>query len=116
MDMMELVEKTKDAATVRRVFGEPVTNGDVTVIPVAKVAQSGGGGGGKQEGEQPRQGSGGGYGLGAAPAGVYVIKNGEVTWRPAVDVNRIVVGGQVVAVVLLLTIRTIVKHWRKGRR
>ena len=28
-----------------------------------------------------------------------------LSWRPAVDVNRIVLGGQVVAVVTLLTIR-----------
>lgn len=116
MDIMTLIEKTKDSAGVQRVFGEPVTQGDVTVIPVARIAQGGGGGGGKQEGERPSQGSGGGYGLGATPAGVFVIKNGEVKWQPAVDVNRIVIGGQIVAVVLLLTIRSIVKRWRKGRR
>ncbi|MEU7898314.1 spore germination protein GerW family protein [Nonomuraea sp. NPDC049152] len=116
MDIMTLIEKTKDGAGVQRVFGEPVTQGDVTVIPVARIAQGGGGGGGKQEGERPSQGSGGGYGLGATPAGVFVIKNGEVKWQPAVDVNRIVIGGQIVAVVLLLTIRSIVKRWRKGRR
>jgi hypothetical protein len=32
-----------------------------------------------------------------------------VSWRPAVDVNKIILGGQVVAVVALLTIRAIVK-------
>ena len=26
----------------------------------------------------------------AGPAGAYVIRNGDVTWRPAVDPNRIV--------------------------
>lgn len=116
MDIMELVEKTKDGATVQRVFGEPITRGDVTVIPVARVAQGGGGGSGASEGDHGGQGSGGGYGLGATPAGVFVIKNGEVRWQPAVDVTRIVLGGQVVAVVLLLTIRAVVKRWRRGRR
>ncbi len=32
-----------------------------------------------------------------------------MTWRPAIDVNRIVLGGQIVAVATLLTIRSIVK-------
>ncbi len=35
--------------------------------------------------------------------------------RPAVDLNRIVLGGQIVAVVALLTIRTIVKARAKAR-
>ncbi|MFI6290580.1 spore germination protein GerW family protein [Nonomuraea sp. NPDC050790] len=114
MDIMELVEKTKDAATVRRVFGEPIERGDVTVIPVAKIGQGGGGGSGTSEGgDHPGQGSGGGFGFGAAPSGVFVIKDGEVRWQPVVDVNRIVLGGQIVAVVLLLTIRAIVRRRRK---
>jgi hypothetical protein len=39
-----------------------------------------------------------------------------VTWRPAVDLNRIVLGGQVVAIVALLTIRAIVKARAKTAR
>ncbi|MFI9556454.1 spore germination protein GerW family protein [Nonomuraea endophytica] len=114
MDIMELVEKTKDAASVKRVFGEPIRHGDVTVIPVAKIGQGGGGGSGTSEGgEHPGQGAGGGFGYGAVPAGVFVVKDGEVRWQPVVDVNRIVLGGQIVAVVLLLTIRAIVKRRRK---
>ena len=59
------------------------------------------------------EGSGGGFGYGATPAGVFVIKDGDVRWQPAIDVNRIVIGGQIVAVVLLLTIRAILKKSRK---
>lgn len=113
MDIMELVEQTKDSATVKRVFGEPIRHGDVTVIPVAKIAQGGGGGSGKSEGDQPSQGAGGGFGFGATPAGVFVIKDGDVRWQPVLDINRIVLGGQIVGIVLLLTIRTIVKRRRK---
>ncbi|MFI6603392.1 spore germination protein GerW family protein [Nonomuraea sp. NPDC050536] len=113
MDIMQLVEKSKDAATVGRVFGEPIHQGDVTVIPVAKVIQGSGGGMGK--GEAEAEGGGAGFGLGAAPAGVFVIKDGDVRWQPVVDVNRIVLGGQIVAVVLLLTIRTILKRHLKRR-
>ncbi|TDD42502.1 sporulation protein, partial [Nonomuraea terrae] len=55
------------------------------------------------------------YGFGATPAGVFVLKDGDAIWRPAIDVNRIVLGGQFVAVVLLLTLRTILKKWRRRR-
>ncbi|AQZ64251.1 unnamed protein product [[Actinomadura] parvosata subsp. kistnae] len=117
MDIMELVEKSKDAATVKRVFGEPIQHGDVVVIPVARVAQGGGGGQGQGKSEKGEEGggSGGGFGFGATPAGVYVLKDNDAHWRPAVDVNRIVIGGQIVAVVLLLTLRTIFKKRRRRR-
>lgn len=42
-------------------------------------------------------GGGGGYGVRVKPVGVYVIDAGGVHWRPAVDLNRVVLGGQVVA-------------------
>jgi hypothetical protein len=44
-----------------------------------------------------------------------MIRGGEVTWRPALDLNRVIPGGQVVAVVLLLTIRSIVKRRARAR-
>ncbi|MCG5212600.1 spore germination protein GerW family protein [Streptosporangium soli] len=116
MDVMEMVEQSQDAATVKRVFGEPITEDGVTVIPVARVASGGGGGSGKQEAQRAGQGSGGGYGLGATAAGVFVIKNGDVRWKPAVDVNRIVLGGQIVAVIALLTARAIVRIRTDGTR
>lgn len=114
---MQLVEQAKDTATVRRVFGEPIHHGDITVIPVARVAQGGGGGHGQGRGEKGEEGggSGGGFGLSATPAGVFVLKDGDVQWRPAVDVNRIVIGGQIVAVVLFLTVRSILRKWARRR-
>jgi hypothetical protein len=42
-------------------------------------------------------------------------REGELSWRPAVDVNRIVLGGQVVAIIALLTVRAIVKARVKAR-
>ena len=61
------------------------------------------------------RGSGGGFGLSARPVGMFLIRGDELTWRPAVDVNRVVLGAQVVAVVALLTIRSIVKARAKRR-
>ncbi|MEV4105389.1 spore germination protein GerW family protein [Nonomuraea sp. NPDC049649] len=115
MDIMEIAEKSKDSANVKRVFGDPVQHGDVVVIPVAKIAYGGGGGAGQGENQKGEAGSGSGlgYGVAAAPAGVFVVKEGDVRWQPAVDVNRIVVGGQIVAVVLLLTLRAIFKRRRR---
>ena len=48
-------------------------------------------------------------GLTARPAGAYVISGDEVRWQPAVDVNRIVLGAQVVAVVALLVMRAVLR-------
>jgi uncharacterized spore protein YtfJ len=107
MDPNELMQQTRDALTVKRVFGEPYERDGVTVIPAASIR--GGAGGGKGEGEAPDgsgsgSGSGGGFGLTAKPAGVYVINGSEVRWQPAVDVNRIILGGQIVAIVLLFVL------------
>ena len=80
----ELLAGARDAITVKRVFGDPVEADGVTFIPAAKVG-GGGGGGGDSENN-----GGAGFGLGARPVGAYVIKDGEVTWKPAVDANRII--------------------------
>ena len=113
MDVNELMQQTRDALTVNRLFGESRESNGVTVIPVAVVR--GGGGGGHGEGAGPEgvgtgSGSGGGFGLAAKPAGVYVIEGSTVSWRPAVDVNRIILGGQVVVIVALLVLRSVLRH------
>jgi hypothetical protein len=41
---------------------------------------------------------------------MYVISGDQVSWRPAVDVNRIVLGGQIVAIAALLVLRSILRH------
>lgn len=118
MDIFELVRRAQDNATVTRVFGEPVTQDGVTVIPVAKISGGGGAGTGKKEGDRPGQGSGGGFGVGAVPLGVLVVKDGKVRWQPIVDVNRVILGGQVVVIAALLTVRTLIRLRArdKGRR
>ena len=101
MDVQELLAEARDAMTARRVYGEPYEGDGVTVIPAAVVrGGSGGGSGRSDEGE----GGGGGFGLAARPVGAWVITDRGVTWKPAPDVNRIVLGGQLVglaAVVML---------------
>jgi uncharacterized spore protein YtfJ len=80
----------------------------VTVLPVAKVSGGGGGGGGSAP-DGTAEGSGGGMGLAAKPLGVYILRNGKVQWRPALDLNKVILGGQIVAVIALFTIRAILK-------
>lgn len=101
MKVNELVTTAGDMITVRRVFAEPYTQDGVTVIAAAKVAGGGGGGGGHDQHDQ--EGEGGGFGVRGRPSGAYVIKDGNVRWVPAVDVNRVIAVVGVVACVALLT-------------
>jgi uncharacterized spore protein YtfJ len=107
MDVDTLLAKAQDSISVRRVYGEPIERDGVLIIPAAKVG--GGGGGGVGEGSEgpgrEGKGTGTGFGIGARPVGAFVVKDGEVTWQPAVDVTRIVLGGQIVAIVGFLTLR-----------
>lgn len=114
--VLETIREVVDSTTAGKVFGVPITQEGLTVLPVAKVSGGGGGGGGTgpaQDG-QDSGGSGGGLGVSAKPLGVFVIKDGNVGWRPAVDVNKVILGGQVVVVAALLVIRAFIKA--RGRR
>jgi uncharacterized spore protein YtfJ len=128
----ELLAQGRDAMTVGRVFGDPIERDGVTVIPVANVMGGGGGGGDAsslQMGAAAEQvagaagtdgagspgplaterGLGAGFGVRATPAGVYVIADGQVRWEPALDLTRIAIMGQIVAIVLLLVVRSILR-------
>jgi uncharacterized spore protein YtfJ len=115
MEVQDVIARARDAITVKRVFGEPYEHDGVTVIPAARVGGGAGGGSG-EDAERQGKGAGSGFGMAARPVGAYVLRDGELTWRPAVDVTRIVIGGQVVAVVALLTLRAIVKARARARR
>lgn len=114
MNVQDFVAGARDALSVKRVFGEPYERDGVTIVPVASFGGGGGGGGDNR----PEGGSGGGFGLAAKPAGAYVIRDGVVTWQPALDINRIISAVQVVLVVALLTWRSAAKSRakRKARR
>ncbi|EYR63492.1 sporulation protein [Actinotalea ferrariae CF5-4] len=109
-----------DLLTVRRVFGERVTRDGVTVIPVARVM--GGGGGGSAGGPGPDESApdqaapdpaapdqaalatGGGLGVQVTPLGVYVVSGSQVTWQPALDLQRIITGGMALGGLAILTV------------
>ena len=107
MDLQNLLVGVQDALTVRRIFGDPVTVGQTTVIPTAAI---GGGGGGGAEGDQ----GGAGFGLRGRPSGVFVLRGDQVSWKPAIDVNRVVLGGQFVAMSAMLLIASLVLRRARG--
>jgi uncharacterized spore protein YtfJ len=114
---MARIDGVKDVMTVRRLFGEAYQVDDVTIIPVARVRGGAGGGGGEGTGAEGAsqgsgQGAGMGFGVDARPLGVYVVKDGEVVWQPAIDVMRVIVGGQLLGLVAILAIRSVLRHRR----
>lgn len=117
MDAAALAERVEGALRVNRVFGDPVTTDGVTVIPVSQVGGGGGGGAGRETGNgvdpasggHSGEGSGGGLGWTGRPCGVVVLRDGEVRWVPALDVNRLVSATAVVLVAVALTVRAAVR-------
>jgi uncharacterized spore protein YtfJ len=113
MDVQELLAQARDAITVKRVFGDPVERDGTTIVPVAAVR--GGAGAGGAPGDQ-NSGSGSGYGLSARPVGVFVIRDGQVSWQPAFDLNRAILGGQLAGIALFLSLRAMTKSRARTKR
>jgi len=103
MKVDQLLHAAQESFTARRVFGEAVVEDGLTVIPAASITGGGGGGGGSDGSGQGQEGEGGGFGVSARPVGAYVIHNGRVSWRPAVDVNKAIGVVGLVMVTYLLT-------------
>jgi uncharacterized spore protein YtfJ len=107
------LDAVQDVMTVQRVFGEPTQVDGATLIPVAVVRGGGGGGGGggsTPDEEQQGEGAGFGFGVNARAVGVFVMKDGALTWQPAVDVTRIVLGSQLVVIAALFFVGRALRH------
>ena len=128
MDVQELLGRVTKHLSVSRAFGTAYEKNGTLVIPVAFVA--GGGGGGEGTSGAPAtdftdsggfeadddetdvatsSGSGGGVGGVVMPAGVYVVKDEQVRWVPAVNANLVII-------VVFMTVRLLVHARRKHRR
>lgn len=105
---LQTIREAMEQVSAGRVFGAPISQDGLTVVPVAKIGGGGGAGGGSEPAGDAT-GSGGGFGMTAKALGVFVISDGKVRWLPAIDVNKIILGGQVVAVTALLVVRALVK-------
>jgi uncharacterized spore protein YtfJ len=87
-----LGDRLQVGASVRNVFGDPITAGARTVLPLARLRYgfgAGGGVGGSEQGEPERGGSGGGAGISARPVGVLEIAEGGTRFIPFVDPVRL---------------------------
>jgi len=109
MDVENTVARAAELMSARTVFADSIQLNGMIVIPAAKVR--GGAGLGAGPGDK---GSGGGFGVRAMPAGAFLFKDGKLRWKPAVDVNRIILGGQIILLVALLTIGS--SLFRRRRR
>jgi uncharacterized spore protein YtfJ len=126
--MGRISEAVAESFGVRQVYGESIEREGALVIPAARVWSSGGAGSGvgaaaeratredrdtaESETDAPADGGGGiGFGRRAEPAGAFVVEDHGVRWVPAVDVNRIVLGGQVAFV-----LAAVVVGWALARR
>jgi uncharacterized spore protein YtfJ len=118
MDVSTVMERTGASVDAKRVFAEPVESGGATVICAAMI---GGGGGGAQEAqasgslaESPKGGAG--FARTPKPAGAFVIREGRVRWQPAVDLNRVILGAQLVAGTGLLLLRALAHSRQRAPR
>jgi uncharacterized spore protein YtfJ len=117
--ILDSIGGTRDALSVRRVFGDAYEIDGTTIIPVARIAGGAGGGGGEgpggSDGEDTGSGFGTGFGVRAQPVGVYKVRDGEVEWKPIVDVTRLAHGGQVLGGIVAVCL-TLVALRRVGAR
>jgi uncharacterized spore protein YtfJ len=71
--LQDVAERVGSGASVKNVYGDPVSNGDCTVIPAAKVRYGfGGGSGGSRKGEDS-EGGGAGGGARIQPTGAIEV-------------------------------------------
>jgi hypothetical protein len=83
MKLRDALDSIVGDPSAARVYGQPYETADgVTVLPVARVR------GRTRPGVQDTD-----LRLAARPVGVFVIKDGEATWVPAVDSTRIALVG-----------------------
>ena len=111
MDPRELIKGVREALSVRQVFGEPVERDGVTVIPAATVIGGGGAVAARaarakaSDGEAGPQAQSSGFGSGFGgvmwPAGAFEIKDGRVTWRPAIDLTRVLLMALALAIAVV---------------
>ena len=124
--MQELLRTRTQHLSVSRAFGTAYEKDESLVIPVAMVF---GGGEGTDEsaddlseddappvegdesevGSGTSSGSGGGFGGVVMPVGVYVVKDDQVRWVPAVNVNLAIFAG-------LMALRMILRALGRAQR
>src|SRR5499433_916663 len=91
--LQSLHENLSTRAQVKSVFGDPVSAGDKTIIPVAKIAYgfgAGAGTGGMGDTRPSGEGGGGGGGVRAIPIGVFEVSPHGTRFIPIHDRKKTV--------------------------
>jgi hypothetical protein len=110
----DVISAARDVMNVKRVYGDPYEKNGLTVIPAAIVGGVAGGTAGDQTGDESDGERG--FGLLARPSGAWIIQDDQVTWKPAVDVNRIILGGQIIAFTVIFMAGRILLARGRGSR
>jgi uncharacterized spore protein YtfJ len=90
--LQSLHENLATRAQVKSVFGEPVTAGEKTIIPVAKIAYgfgAGAGTGGMGDAKPKGEGGGGGGGVRVKPIGVFEVSPKETRFVAIQDKKKL---------------------------
>jgi hypothetical protein len=97
MQASDVLPHFANSFAAKRVYSEPYTVDGITLITAAAIS---GGAGMRRDGSE--QETGGGMGGAARPVGAYVVRNGQVTWKPALDLERIALRGLLIGALVVL--------------
>ncbi len=115
----QALSKLVIAASADAVFGEPVVNGNTTVIPCSEVVigmgMGSGGGPAGENGKSTGSGSGGGGGARSRPIAAIIITQNEVRVEPILDITKIVLASLTTGAFILLWIGRLSLLGRRGR-
>lgn len=100
MKTPEVLDQVRSTVEAKRVYADPVQEDGVTVVPAATVH-------GCSCGAAEEEGTGGGFGIAGNPTGAWVVKEGKVSWKPAIDATKVLVLGELTAIVGLVAWRSV---------
>jgi uncharacterized spore protein YtfJ len=90
MQLQQVFQSMVDQAGVKRLYGEPVTNGAKTIVPVASIIYSfGGGSGARHRSENEAESGGGGGWCVARPIGFIEITSEYARFIPINERKRL---------------------------
>jgi len=90
--LQSLKESILSQASVKAIYGEPITAHEKTIIPVAKIMYgygAGAGTGGVGDTSARGEGGGGGGGVRAIPVGVIEVSNQQTRFVPISDRKKL---------------------------
>jgi hypothetical protein len=97
MQASDVLPQFASTFAAKRVYSEPYTVDGTTLITAAAI--SGGVGMRRDASETETRG---GMGGSARPVGAYVVRDGQVSWKPALDLERLALRGLLIGALVTL--------------